>query len=255
MGEGYYLPVAITFQVPKFEGPLDLLLQLVEREEVDITEVSLAAVADQFVKYVRDGKGKIPPEELADFLVIAAKLVYMKSRVLLPSLAAEELEEGPDLATQLRLYQQFVVASRQIDRMWTSDRVSFARERRPVRALEPAFSPPPGITSVLLKELMQSVIDRLTPIRKLPEAAVNRIITIQDKIKELADKLRSAASFHWSSFWGRSKDRSEKVVSFLALLELVKQRVVKVEQGELFEDIHVAAHDLDRLADLQPEFI
>ncbi len=247
--------MAITFQVPKFEGPLDLLLQLVEREELDITEVALAAVADQFVKYIREGKGKIPPEELADFLVIAAKLVYMKSRLLLPSLADELLDEGPDLASQLRLYQQFVAASRQIDRMWTSDRVSFARERRPVRALEPAFSPPPEMTSALLRDLMQSVIDRLTPLRQLPEAAIKRVMTIQDKIKELADRLRTQVSFRWSSFWGRSKDKPEKVVSFLALLELVKQRVVKVEQGELFEDIHVAAHDLDRLADLQPEFI
>jgi segregation and condensation protein A len=249
------VPVPITFQTAKFEGPLDLLLQLVEQEELAITEVSLATVADQFVAYVREGKGKIPPEELADFLVVAAKLVYMKSRLLLPSLVADELEEGPDLATQLRLYQQFVAASRTINKLWESDRVSFARERRPIRSLEQTFSPPPDMTTGLLRELMQGVVDRLAPLKKMPEAAMKRVITIQDKIASLADKLRRHASFRFSTFMEHAKDKGEIVVSFLALLELVKQRVVKVAQADLFHEIDIAAHDLDRLADLQTEFV
>lgn len=255
MGRGYSIAVPVTFQTAKFEGPLDLLLQLVEQEELAITEVSLATVAEQFVQYVRENQGKIVPEELADFLVVAAKLVYLKSKLLLPSLVADELDEGPDLATQLRLYQQFVAASRQIDKMWVSDRVSFARERRPIRSLETTFSPPPEMTTGMLLELMRIVVDRLAPLKELPQTAMKRVITIQDKISELADRLRKAVKFHWSTFWGESKDRSEKVVSFLALLELVKQRVVKVNQEELFEDIEVSAHELDRLADLQPEFV
>lgn len=247
--------MSISFQAGTFEGPLDLLLQLVEQEELKITEVSLAAVADQFVAYVREHQGKIPPEELADFLVIAARLVYMKSRLLLPSLADEELDEGPDLATQLRLYQQFIAAARTVNHMWESDRVSFPRERRPVRALAPAFAPPPGITLEVMREAMQNVIDRLAPIRQLPQTAMKRIITIQDKIAALATRLRSHASFRFSSFMEHAQDKNEMVISFLALLELVKQRVVKVAQTELFEDIDVMAHDLDRLANLQPEFV
>ena len=245
----------VTYKVDKFEGPLDLLLQLVEQEELDITEVSLTKVADQFVAYVREQKDKIMPEELADFLVIAARLVYMKSRLLLPSFMDQELEEGPDLATQLRLYQQFVHASKFIDKEWKRGFVSFPRERRPVRSLAAAFSPPPGVTTEILREVMQAVIDRLAPIAKLPEAAIKRVITIQDKIKELGDRLRKHAKLTFASFMGRVRDKSEAVVSFLALLELVKQRVVTVDQSELFEDIEIAAHDLDRLADLQPEFV
>lgn len=247
--------VPITFQVEKFEGPLTLLLQLVEQEELDITEIALAKVADQFVVYVREQQGKIAPEELADFLVVAAKLVYMKSKLLLPSLAAEELDEGPDLATQLRLYQQFVSASRLINGMWESDRVSFARERRPVRALQPTFSPPPALTTGILRELMNQVVERLAPLKELPQTAMKRVVTIQDKISALAHRLRSHASFRFSTFMEHAKDKAEVVVSFLALLELVKQRVVKVAQAELFEEIDIAADDLDRLADLQPEFV
>ncbi|OGL79246.1 hypothetical protein A3E39_00500 [Candidatus Uhrbacteria bacterium RIFCSPHIGHO2_12_FULL_60_25] len=245
----------VTYKVDKFEGPLDLLLQLIEQEELDITEVSLTKVADQFVAYVRKQKDKILPEELADFLVIAARLVYMKSRMLLPEFLDQELEEGPDLATQLRLYQQFVHASREINRMWNRGHVSFPRERRPVRSLTATFSPPLGVTSSILREVMQTVIDRLAPIAKLPEAALKRVITIQDKIKEFGDRLRKHAKLTFASFMGRVKDKSEAVVSFLALLELVKQRVVTVEQSEMFDDIEIAALDLDRLADLQPEFV
>jgi len=247
--------VPVTFQTAKFEGPLDLLLQLVEQEELVITEVSLAAVAGQFVTYIREGQGKIPPEELADFLVVAAKLVYMKSKLLIPSLNMEELDEGPDLATQLRLYQQFVTASREINRLWNGDRVCFTRDRKPARSLEVTFSPPPGVSVGTLQELMNNVIQRLTPIKALPQTALKRIITIQDKIKEFADRLRHAVKFHWSSFWNTSTERTEKVISFLALLELVKQRVVNVKQEALFEDIEISANDLDRLADLQPEFV
>jgi segregation and condensation protein A len=124
-----------------------------------------------------------------------------------------------------------------------------------VRSLQTTFSPPPGVTLGVLREMMNLVIERLAPIAKLPEAALKRVITIQDKINDFAKRLRTHAKMHFSSFLNKVHDKSEAVVSFLALLELVKQRVVKVEQGELFEDIEIAVHDLDRLADLKLEFV
>lgn len=245
----------VTFQTAQFEGPLDLLLQLVEKEEVEISDVSLATVAEQFVRYMEQEKGRIAPEELADFLVVAAKLMYLKSKLLLPSLGEEELDEGPDLATQLKLYQQFVAASRTVNDLWASGAVSFPRERKTARRLDPQFAPPSDFSVTMMHELMQMVVKRLTPIVKLPQQAMQRVITIQDKISHLADRLRRHASFRFSAVLQQAKDKGEKVVSFLALLELVKQRVVNVTQTELFDDIDVAAHELDRLADLQPEFI
>lgn len=247
--------MSVTFRIDHFEGPLDLLLQLVLREELDISEISLATVADQYVAHVRSAKGKIPPEELADFLVIAARLVFMKSRLIMPSLLDEAEDEGPDLATQLRLYRMFMAAASKIDAQWSAGHVSYARERRPVRTLEASFSPPPGITVGAMKETMDRIIARLTPIVRMPQAAVKRIVRIQDKIAELAKRLRSKSAFRFSHFVKGAKDKHERVVSFLALLELVKQRVVKAEQEDLFEDIEIAAHDLDRLADLKLEFV
>lgn len=244
----------ITYKIDHFEGPLDLLLQLVEQEEVDITEISLAKVADQFVAHIHSAKGKILPEELADFLVVAAKLVYIKSKALIPSLEDSLMEEGPDLASQLRLYQQFVRVSRSIDETWKKGDISYPRERRPIRSLEVKFSPPEGVTVNMLHDVMERIVDRLKPLAKLPEAAMKRVITIQEKIADLAARLRSKAKLTFSSFLSKSKDRNEAVVSFLALLELVKQRVVRVNQGDLFQEIDIAVHDLDRLADLKVEF-
>jgi len=245
----------LTFRTEKFEGPLDLLLQLILQEELDISQVSLSKVADQYVAHVKSAKGKIPPEELADFLVIAAKLVFMKSRLIMPCLVEDIVEDGPDLASQLRLYRRFMHAASELNERWDAGRISFARERKPVRTLEASFSPPPGITVQSMKEAMERVIARLTPIVRLPQAAVKRVIRIQDKISELAKRLRSKSKFHFSHFVKDAKDKQERVVSFLALLELVKQRVVKVEQEDLFEEIEIAAHDLDRLADLKIEFV
>lgn len=252
---GNLAPMSLTFQIEQFEGPLDLLLQLIEKEELDISEISLTKVADQYVAHINERKGKIPPEELADFLVVAAKLVFMKSRLLIPSMEDEELDEGPDLASQLRLYQRFMEAASELNHRWNQGIISYPRSRQPVRQLEVSFAPPQGITIDMMKAVMEQVIKRLTPVVRLPQAAVKRVIRIQDKITELARRLRTKSKLHFSHFVKGAKDKQERLVSFLALLELVKQRVVNVEQNELFEDIEIAAHDLDRLADLKIEFV
>lgn len=245
----------VTFRVERFEGPLDLLLQLVEQEELDISEISLTTVAEQYVAHVRENKGKIPPEELADFLVVAAKLVYLKSRLLMPSLEDEELDEGPDLATQLRLYQKFMGAATKLHERWNEGHVCYGRDPKPVRSLQPTFTPPPDLTNELLISVMKHVIARLKPVVKLPQAAIRRIVRIQDKIGELAQRLRNTAKLTFANFVSQAKDKQERLVSFLALLELVKQRVVTVDQQGVFEDIDIAANDLDRLADLKIEFV
>lgn len=233
--------MAVTFQVESFEGPLDLLLQLVEQEKLDISNVSLAKVAEQFLHYVESTK-TIAPEELADFLVIAAKLMYLKSKLLIPSLIDEELEEGPDLETQLREYQRFVAASREIDTMWKAGNRSYVRSQRATTwRTEVAFSPPPGLTSESMAALMHRVIARLEPIVRLPKASIERAVSIQEKIRDLFTRIRSHAKTSFHTFVKDAGSRTEAIVSFLALLELVKQRFVVVDQKALFHDIDIAS--------------
>lgn len=230
--------MAVTFRVEHFEGPLDLLLQLVEREELDISHLSLAKVAEQFLAYVNEST-LIPPEELADFLMVAAKLMYLKSKLLLPSLNDPELEEGPDLETQLREYQRFVAASKEVDRRWKEGSRSFVRQPRPLRQVEVGFVPPAGVTADSLRELMQRVISRLEPLIQLPQASLQRAVTIQEKIQSLFQRVKKQAHASFHAFLGESANRTEAIVSFLALLELVKQRFVIVDQKDLFHDIGI----------------
>lgn len=229
------------FRIEHFEGPLDLLLQLIEQEQLEISKVSLALIADQFVTYVHASQG-IPLDELADFLVIASKLVYMKSKLLLPDLSVEEMEEGPDLETQLRTYKAFVQASQVIDQMWRSGQRSFPRVKPMVVKAEQGFRPPEQFTAQHMQELMLRVIARLVPQKALPQAIVERIVTVQEKIGQLYRHIREKAQGSFRLFIGEKATKQEAVASFLALLELVKQRFLVVNQEQIFQDISIASH-------------
>ncbi|MFH1078312.1 MAG: segregation/condensation protein A [Patescibacteria group bacterium] len=232
---------SVTFRVEQFEGPLDLLLQLVEREELDISTVSLATVAEQFVEHVQENQD-IPPEDLADFLMIAAKLMYMKSRLLIPSIQDPDLEEGPDLETQLREYQRFVQAAKMMDGMWNAGRRSYARQISSIKRQETAgFMPPVGVTADAMFHAMKRVIARLEPLLRLPQASLERVVTIHEKIRDLYRRISTHSKTSFHAFLKGAKTRTEAVVSFLALLELVKRRFVFVNQKNLFEDIDIEA--------------
>ncbi len=233
--------MSVTFRVEAFEGPLDLLLQLVQKNELDISTISLAGVADQFVKHIQSHPA-LPLEEVADFLVVAAQLMYMKSKLLLPSFVDQEMEEGPSLETQLRRYRAFVEASKEIDRRWNSGARSFERLHRPARLREATFLPPEGVAPALLAEVMRRVVARLEPIVKLPTAAVERVVTIQEKIRSLLRRIHDLVSMSFSSFVGARASKADVVVSFLALLELAKQGFVRVAQPDLFTDIAIEKH-------------
>jgi len=232
--------MAYTVNIEHFEGPLDLLLQLVEKNELEISKISLAAVAEQFVNYMQNST--VPPEEMADFLVVATRLVYMKSKLLLPGLEDAEMEEGPDLEAQLRQYQMFVAAARQIDVKWKDGQCSFTRNPVMARRREVKFVPPTNANVDVMVELMRRVIARIEPIIHLPKAAVRRAISLHERIRELFARIKKHATLSFKTILASAAHKEDAVVSFLALLELIKQRFVTVSQAELFNDISIAAN-------------
>ncbi len=231
--------MAYSVHIEHFEGPLDLLLQLVEGEKMEITEISLMQVTEPFVAHVREQQGKIPLEELADFLIVAAKLVYLKSKALLPTLSDPSLEEGPDLETQLRMYKAFVAAADRLGELSRRGFHSYGRARRMAFPLDQTFVPPQGVTIPLLEEAYRKVLRRLQPFVELPKVAIERAVTIEEKIEALRTRVAHLAHTSFHRFLAESRDRHEMVVSFLALLELIKQRVIRVEQSNLFHDIQL----------------
>jgi len=237
----------IDFTTEKFSGPLGLLLTLIESEEMDITEISLAKIADEYVAYIRSAND-INPEELADFLVIAAKLLFIKSKALLPYLySAEEEEEINDLERQLKMYKEFVLASQQIKAIIEAKRwlylpplVNASRRRSQFNL--PVFSPPAKLTAVIMQEKFLTIIAGLVKqiAEKLPEETLEPKINIDDRIASIKKLLLDKIKINFSRLLASAATKTEIIVSFLAVLELAKQKELLFEQEELFSEIHIS---------------
>jgi segregation and condensation protein A len=232
--------MAYSITIQNFEGPLDLLLQLVEGEQMEITDISLVQVTEPFLRHLAERRGQMLPEELADFLLIASKLVYLKSKAIVPSLETDAELEGPDLASQLRAYQAFVAAAKQIQALSAQGVRSFSHPRQMVKLEELGFVAP-SITQDDLRALFAGLVRRLEPIARLPQAAIERVMTLEEKMSQLVERVRHAVQTSFRAMAHEATSRAELIVTFLALLELTKQRSIRVEQAQLFEDIQISS--------------
>lgn len=224
-------------KLEKFEGPLDLLLGLIEDQKLDIAQVSIAQVADDYLQYVRDEKS-IGLENLAEFVNIASKIILIKSRNILPALeiTPEEEKEIKDLEEQLREYRKYKEVSAKLSALF-GKKVMFSRDY--LMGSTAVFSPPEKMNLFDLKKQFQKIIDQIVLPEKIPEEAVRDIITLEEKINELQKTLETRIQIGFSQLKSSAKNNIEVIVSFLALLELVKQRIVSVEQNELFSEIQI----------------
>ncbi len=235
--------VSYEIHIPQFEGPLDLLLQLIEKEEMDITEVSLAQVTDAFLAHVEAMRGRLELEVVADFLVVAARLLQIKSRVLLPrpsptpgAAYQDELEED-ELVQQLRMYRQYKVAAqwlRERDQAGWRSYVRVARMPRP-QSITLDLS---EVTLEMLREAAQQALYPSDGPR--PEAALQRPrISVTQQIALLRKRLMQWQQVTYHSLLSRTPSRVEAVVTLQAILELVKQCVVAACQEQRFGEIVV----------------
>ena len=238
-----------------FEGPLDLLLRLIEREELDISKVSLAIVADQFLAYVATLQ-EISAGNLADFLVIAAKLLVIKSRTLLPKpkQEADDEDEGEDpgeeLTRQLLEYKRFKEVAARLRAMEESGQRAY-----------PRLAPPPQIErrlqpgDVSLTELLDALkraLEMHPPAPPVDEVMAPLVVHIADCIRNLLDLTASRSRVPFSVVMRRAQSRLEVIVTFLALLELIKQQRVRAVQDCPFGEIYLEAREPDPDADIPP---
>ena len=221
-------------QLEDWQGPLDLLLRLIEKQEMDITEVSLAEVADQFIEYMN--LKSVKPEETADFLVVAAKLLYIKSRALLPSLDLID-EDEIDLEKQLKMYKEYLQAAKKMQKILRKKSFCFSKEKFPEGITEQVFYVPKSVNANKLKRVYQQVLNRIKPIIILPKKVIQKTIKLSERIQHIRDLIMKEACTSFSKLICDSKSKTEKIISFLAILELTKQKIINVEQGELFTDI------------------
>jgi segregation and condensation protein A len=220
---------------------MSLLLQLIEQQELDITQISLAQVADQYIGYIRQ-LASMDPEDLADFLVVAAKLLLIKSKALLPYLYPEEEEEIKDLEEQLKMYKEFLDATKKIQAMIGKKRFMFARpwNRKALIFADKFFSPPKKLKAEDLSMVYHDLINRIKPfISQLAEEKLERKINIEEKIAAIESSLLDRLKIGFSKILLGAKSKTEIIVSFLAMLELIKQKTIFVEQTELFGEIEI----------------
>jgi segregation and condensation protein A len=214
---------------------------LIEKHELDITKVSLAQVTDQYLEYI-SRLHELEAAALADFLVIAAKLLLIKSQVLLPQpppIEEEENDIGDELVRQLIEYKKFKEAAQELRQ----------REERGLRAYVRVAPPPklestPDLEGITLDDLLEAVQQALavTPLAPSVSNMVTPItITIADKIGQIEEALRRRGRVSFHRLLARAASRVEIIVAFLAVLELIKQQRIDVQQKWAFGEIIITA--------------
>jgi segregation and condensation protein A len=232
MGDNYRV------DLPVFQGPLDLLLSLIEREELEITRVSLAQVTDQYLAYLEQ-IGETHADTLVDFLVVAAKLVLIKSRALLPrppTTAPEgEPDSGDDLVEQLRQYSLFKAAAGKLDERQTLGLRTYLR-----LAPSPKVEAQPDLSDVSLEDLLAAVRSAMsiTPRPEPVSQVVSQVrITISGQMELIRQQATAQRRVIFQDVLAQAQSRIEIAVTLLAILELLKQREITVHQERLFGTI------------------
>ncbi len=225
-------------RLDQFSGPMEKLLELIEEQKLEITQVSLAAVTGDFIKHVEGLGERVDSNILADFVVVASRLLLIKSKTLLPSLELTEEEQGDivDLELRLRLYQEYKLANAHIQKLWNRNQPAYSRPLLSALGERSFFYPPKNVDVKKMESAMQglfTVLQGLLPETKKIKIAV---VSLQDKIAELTTRLSEAAEHNFKGL-SSSKNRNEVIVLFLAVLHMLANRLMHAEQGDTFGDI------------------
>ncbi|HOG22890.1 MAG TPA: segregation/condensation protein A [Flexilinea sp.] len=227
-----------------YQGPLDLLLDLIEKAELDITVLSLAQVTDQFLEYIKNMEGD-NPAEVSAFVVIAARLIQIKSSALLPHSETDirELDEdsGEALAQQLILYRRFKQLAGWLAQREDLNYHSYERMGTPDIGIEAPLDLS-NLTVIHLAAIAGRLFAKKPEQPELATMISQPRITIGQRIQLLIGKVREKRKISFRKLLS-SGSKVEAVVTFLAMLELIKRNVISVNQDDLFADIEIRASD------------
>lgn len=241
----------ISYKLEKFEGPLDLLLHLIEKNKVSIYDIPIMEITEQYLGYVR----QMETQDLnivSEFLVMAATLIDIKSKMLLPAEVNEEGEEEDpraELVARLLEYKMYKYMAQELkDREMDAERMMF---KDPTIPKEVAKYEPPldldslldGLTLAKLQEIFRSVMkrnaDKIDPVRSTFGNIKREPVSLEQRISTVMDYARKHRSFSFRQMLERQQDKLEVVVTFLAVLELMKIGKIQLVQEEAFSDMHI----------------
>lgn len=230
-----------SIKTKAYQGPFGLVLDLIEARKLLVNDLALASITEDFIQYVK-GQETFPVEETANFIQIAATLLLIKSRSLIPDIALSEDEntDVEDLKRRLAAYEKVREAARELARLYGRAVMVPAGER----TRQAIFSPSDDFTKGGLAEALAGALQRTFAAREtveeLPEARVKPMVTIEEMMDRLAKRVQIALTLSFKEFAGGTKERIEVIISFLALLELVKQGALAAEQYDTYGDIRIS---------------
>ena len=226
-----------SIKTDSYEGPFELLLDLIETRKLLVNDLALSSITEDYIQHVR-GQESFPVEETANFIQIAATLLLIKSKSLIPDLELSEDENADveDLKRRLEAYERVREAARELSRIYGRTVMVPAGER----PSDVVFAPSRDLSASALAEAMARVLAAREAVEELPEARVKPLVTIEEMMDRLAKRVQKAMTLSFKEFSKSSKEKIEVIVSFLALLELVKQGAVAAEQYDMHGDIRIS---------------
>ncbi len=226
----------VHLKTDTFEGPFEVVLDLIDRKKLSINELSLATITDEYIAHVRS-KASFPTEDAAEFISVAATLLVIKSKSLIPELELSEDEETDitEFERRLREYERIRAVTRSLSTLFGRS-VMVSRGDRPV---EPFFSPSRDLSLSTLESVLAEVLTAPIVEPALPEARVRSTVTLEEMMDKLLERIQKKMTMTFSDFSAGAAERVEVIVSFLALLELVKQGNVEADQADTFSTINI----------------
>ncbi len=234
-------PFAIKTNV--FEGPLELLLSLIEKRKLFINDISLSKVADEYIEHIKK-LGEYSIEESSDFILIASTLILIKSKSLLPNLELTTEEQGniENLEKRLKLYKIYKESGQKISEIF-GEKIIYQSQGRKI---DPVFMPDDSMNPSNILDSIKKLIEAIPKIEQTTKASIKKVISLEEMVDNLSVRIKSALKMSFRDFAGAHKgEKVNVIVGFLAMLELVKQGTINANQNTNFSDIEMETNNLD----------
>lgn len=238
-----------TIKTEAFEGPLDLLLNLIEKRKLLINDIALAQVTDDYIAYIEQQGDNQSLGQTSHFILVASTLLLIKSKSLLPTLELTEEEQGDiaDLELRLKIYKRIRDASEDVlqifgkNKMFTKNYIQAEDEI--------VFAPSKQITLENITEVIQKVLNALPKTENVPKAIVKKVISLDEMMGRLTKRIQGSINMSFKEFSksdsaNKAEVKINVIVSFLAMLELVKQGSLRVRQDDRYTDIMMETNDV-----------
>ena len=232
----YIPPDALEIILEAFEGPLDLLLYLIRRQKLNILEIDVAEISKQYMGYI-DLMKTIQLEVASDYLVMAAMLTEIKSRMLLPKRNEEVDEEDPraELIRRLQDYERFKVAADDLDQL-----PRLERDTHPARIFSETSKPEPGYVNVEMNDLIVALADVMARAEMFESHQIQfETLSTRERMSDVLERISNGEFVVFNQLFSIEEGKIGVVVTFLAIMELLKERLVDIVQNELFGSIHL----------------